>query len=89
MKDIIKMWAILPHVALIMLAPILSCILIGHFLDSLFGTDIVFLIIFIFLGVGAAFRSMYMFCMEYAKKEEKENKKNKKKYDMKKITGKR
>lgn len=89
MRDALKAWAILPHVAIIMFVPIFGCILIGHFLDSLLGTDVVFLVIFIFLGVGAAFRSMYMFCMEYAKKDEKKEKKDKDKYDMKKITGKR
>ncbi len=87
-RDLLKAWAILPHIAFIMLAPILLCILFGHFLDGLLGTEVLFLIIFTFLGVGAAFRSLYVFCMKTIKEDEKRDKKNKT-LDIKKITGRR
>ena len=83
-----KAWAILPHVALIMFVPIFCCILLGHFLDGIFGTEVLFLIIFIFLGVGAAFRGLYVFCMRFSEKSEKDDDKHKT-LDIKKITGKR
>ncbi|MCD8158589.1 MAG: AtpZ/AtpI family protein [Clostridiales bacterium] len=77
-KDFIKAWAILPQIALIMLTPILLCILFGHFLDGLFGTEVLFLIIFTVLGVGAAFRSLYMFYIKtYGNDNEEETKKEK------------
>ncbi|MCD8089287.1 MAG: AtpZ/AtpI family protein [Clostridiales bacterium] len=74
-KDFIKAWAILPQIALIMLTPIILCILLGHFLDTLAGTEILFLLIFTFLGVGAAFRSLYMFYIRNYGKDNKESKK--------------
>lgn len=88
MRDFLKAWAIIPQVALVMLTPILLCIIFGHFLDGLLNTGVVFLVIFTILGVGAAFRSLYMFCMKTMKEDEKADKKNKS-LDMKKITGKK
>ncbi|MCD7905730.1 MAG: AtpZ/AtpI family protein [Clostridiales bacterium] len=85
-RDFLKAWAILPQIALVMLTPILLCILLGHFLDGLLGTEVLFLIIFTVLGVGAAFRSLYVFCMKTLKEDEKRDKKNKT-LDIKKITG--
>lgn len=88
MRNFIKAWAILPQVALVMLTPILLCIVFGHFLDGLLGTDVLFLIIFTVLGVGAAFRSLYVFCMKTVKEDERRDKKEKS-LDIKKITGKK
>ncbi len=88
MRNIVKAWAILPHIAIIMFVPIFGCILLGHFLDGIFGTEVVFLIIFVILGVGAAFRSLYVFCMRFSEKSEKDDNKHKS-LDIEKITGKK
>lgn len=79
---------ILPHIGLIMFVPIFGCIVVGNYLDSLLNTAPVFLVIFILIGVGAAFRGLYVFCAKEAKQSEKENKKNKT-CNIKKIKGKR
>jgi ATP synthase protein I len=56
-----------------MLVPIIMCVFIGKWLDGYFGTNGILLIIFIILGVGAGFRSVYdltkSFCEEQNDKE--------------------
>jgi F0F1-type ATP synthase assembly protein I len=54
-----------------MITPIIACIIIGALLDEKAGTAPWLLIVFILLGVGAAFRNLFYMAG-------KENKKGKK-----------
>ncbi len=69
MKDIMKALSMLTQVGISMLVPILLCIWIGKYLDRTFDTGVTFLIIFIFLGVGSAFKTLYSMTVEKYKKE--------------------
>lgn len=60
MKDIMKALSMLTQVGIAMFVPIFGCILIGKSLDKLFDTGVLCLVIFTVLGVGAAFRTLYM-----------------------------
>lgn len=59
-KKIIKALSLVTQLALSMLVPIIMCLFAGILLDSFTGTSPLFLLIFIFLGVGGGFRSVYM-----------------------------
>ncbi len=66
----------LTQVGITMVVTIGMCFFIGKWLDEKLGTDIIFLAIFTFLGIGAAFRNLYMMVMlEYKKEEKKEKQK--------------
>ena len=66
---ILKSLSLISQVGLLMAIPVIGCILLGHYLDQLLGTNILFLIIFTILGTMAAFRNLFML----AKKQEKKN----------------
>lgn len=74
-KDIMKALAMLTQVGISMIVPIFLCLWVGKALDKAFDTGILFLLIFIVLGVGAAFRTLYMMTVfKYKKKAEEEQK---------------
>lgn len=60
----------LTQVAIVMITPIFMCLFIGKWLDEKFNTGVVFLFIFLVLGVGSAFRSLYMFVIKSYKDEQ-------------------
>lgn len=76
MKEIMKALSLLTQIGISMFVPIFLCIIIGSWIDKLCGTDIIFLVIFTVLGVGAAFRTLYMLTAKMNKKDD--NKDNKK-----------
>lgn len=47
------------QIGISMVLPILGGVWAGHWLDERFGTKILFLIVFVFLGIGASFYSLY------------------------------
>lgn len=55
----LKDLALISQIGLLMAVPIFLCVFAGIWLDRHFGTDGVFLIIFILLGVLAAFRNLF------------------------------
>ena len=76
MNGFAKALSKLTQVGVTMIVTIGMCFFIGKWLDKKLGTDIIFLAILTFLGVGAAFRNLYMMVMlEYKKEEEKEKNK--------------
>ncbi len=60
MREIMKALSMLTQIGIAMFVPIFLCILFGNFLDESFDTGILFLVIFTVLGVGSAFRTLYM-----------------------------
>ena len=67
MKEIGKALSLITQLGISMLVPILICLGIGIFIDDRFGTSPWWMIIFIILGVGAGFRSVYMLTLDYHK----------------------
>lgn len=63
---------LLNQVAISMLIPIFGCIFVGIFLDNLTGHEPLWLVIFILLGVGAAFRNLFYIILKEQKKSEKD-----------------
>lgn len=57
--DYIKHLTLISQVGLLMAIPIFLCLFVGNWLDQKFGTNGLFLIIFILLGVAAAFRNLF------------------------------
>lgn len=55
-----------------MIIPIILCLFIGKWLDGKFGTNAIFLIIFIILGVLSAFRNLYVLVIKDYKAETSE-----------------
>lgn len=59
-REVARALGLITQIGISMVICILGCILIGNFIDKKFDTSPIFLVIFIILGVGAAFRSLYM-----------------------------
>ncbi len=75
MNGIARALSKLTQVAITMVVTIGMCFFIGKWLDEKIGSNFVFLPIFIILGIGAAFRNLYVMVMlEYRKEEKKEEK---------------
>lgn len=55
----LKYLALVGQVGLLMAIPIFFCVFVGIWLDKTFGTNPLFLVIFILLGVMAAFRNLF------------------------------
>ena len=66
----VKNLAYLTQVAFIMLTPIFLGVFAGNFLDNKFNSSPWFLLLFIVLGVGAAFMNLYKFVMTMTKKDD-------------------
>ncbi len=78
LKEITKAVSMISYVGISMFVPIFCCILIGRFIDKTFDTGVLFLVIFTVLGVGAAFRTLYMITVRKFKDDDyKDIKKNK------------
>ncbi|NBI06038.1 AtpZ/AtpI family protein [Senegalia massiliensis] len=51
--------ALITQIGISMAVPIIGSIFLGNFLDKKLGTNILFLIVFLILGVGAAFMTLF------------------------------
>ncbi|PKM53484.1 MAG: F0F1 ATP synthase subunit [Firmicutes bacterium HGW-Firmicutes-3] len=58
--DYLKNLALVSQIGLLMAIPIFLCIFIGHWIDGKLGTNGLFLVIFLILGVLAAFRNLFV-----------------------------
>lgn len=61
--------ALLTQIGIMMIVPIFIGLFIGRFLDDKLGTGNIFLLIFILIGVGAAFMNLYKIAMKDNKKK--------------------
>jgi len=66
-KSILQNLALISQVGIMMLVPIVGGVLLGAFIDGYLKTNGIFLIIFIILGVGSAFRNLYVLSKQKAK----------------------
>ncbi len=65
--------ALVSQIGIMMALPIIGCIWLGSIIDDKLGTNVLFLAIFTVLGVGAAFRNLYVLAIQKTvKKEEKD-----------------
>jgi F0F1-type ATP synthase assembly protein I len=69
-KNPLLLLGLVSQLGLSMVIPILLCTFIGVFLDNLTGLSPLFLIVFIILGVGAAFRNLFMLANKEIKGDE-------------------
>lgn len=74
MYNIIKSLSKISQVGITMVVTIGLCFFIGKWLDEKLGTNIIFLAIFILLGIGAGFRNVYILIMKDYKDQEKREK---------------
>ncbi len=60
MREIGKALALITQIGVSMVVPIFLCLILGSFLDKIFHTGNILMIVFIILGVCAGFRSVYV-----------------------------
>ncbi len=65
--------ALVSQIGIMMAFPIIGCIWLGSIIDKKLGTNVLFLIIFTILGVGAAFRNLYVLAIQKIGKKEDED----------------
>lgn len=63
--------SLISQVGISMITPIFMCILFGAYLDDKTGKSPLFVVIFIFLGVGGAFRNLFYIVGKAYKKGDK------------------
>lgn len=71
-KKWLSAFLLVDQIGISMIVPILLSMFIGIFLDKATGLDPLFLVIFILLGVGAAFRNLYQLTTKEMKKGEED-----------------
>ena len=67
MKDkvnFLKALALLSQVGITMIVPVLAGVWLGNYLDKLFQTNVLFLLLGIIAGVSAGFRNSYRLIMQ-------------------------
>lgn len=78
----IKGWAaaiaLISQLGISMCVPIFLCVMVGIFLDNKTGLSPLFLMIFIILGVGSAFRNLFYMTSKITPKKTKEVENNEK-----------
>ncbi|MBM7684551.1 MAG: synthase protein [Epulopiscium sp.] len=57
--EIFALLSLISQIGIMMALPIIFCVLLGNYLDKWFDTGVLFLVIFSFLGAGAAFRNLF------------------------------
>ena len=70
-REIMKSIALINQIAISMMVPIIGCIFLGILLDRWLGTSPLFIIIMVFLGMGAAFVSLYKITKSFSKNDKK------------------
>jgi F0F1-type ATP synthase assembly protein I len=63
-SEMLALLSLVSHIGIMMALPIIGCLLFGNFLDQRLHTGVLFLTIFTILGVGAAFRNLFMVAMK-------------------------
>lgn len=67
--SIFKNLSLLSYIGIMMTLPILAAVYIGNILDEKLGTNHVFMLFCIILGVGASFLNVYKIVMKDIKKK--------------------
>lgn len=72
----LKAYSIVSSFGLQMIITIGIGMFAGYYLDKYLNTTPLFIIIFVFLGVGAGFRNLYVMMVKLEKEEEKDDQGN-------------
>lgn len=67
--QIAEMLSLISQLGIMMLVSIFGCFFIGKFIDNKLNTDSIFTMIFLVLGVGGAFMSVYKVVIVYTKRK--------------------
>lgn len=70
---VVKGLSLISQMGLLMVIPIFGCLFLGRYLDEWLGTDPLFLLVFIVLGVLSSFRNLYVYGMKYGTKKRKDS----------------
>lgn len=65
--QIASMLSLISQIGLMILISILGCTFLGKFIDSKINTSPIFTIVFLLLGIGGAFISVYKTLIVYTK----------------------
>lgn len=66
-KESAKAWSLILQLGISMVVPIFLCLMAGIWLDKVFSTAPVIMIIMILIGIGAGFRSVYILTRDFYK----------------------
>lgn len=61
--------SLLTQLSIMMLVSIFGCFFIGKFIDNKFNTEPIFMLIFLILGIGGAFMSVYKTVIGFTKRK--------------------
>lgn len=67
--EIANLLSLISQIGLMILIPIIGCTFIGKFLDSKLGTEPIFMLVFLLLGIGGAFMGVYKTLIVYTKRK--------------------
>lgn len=73
-SDWMKAFANISQIGINMFVTIMLCFFIGKWIDQKLGTNAIFLIIFMILGVASAFRNLYVLVIKQYELDEKNQK---------------
>lgn len=67
--QIAQMLSLMSQLGIMMVVSIFGCFFIGKFIDDKLNTEPIFMLIFLLLGVGGAFMSVYKTVIGYTKRK--------------------
>ena len=67
--QIAQMFSLISQLGIMMLVSIFGCFFIGKYIDNKLNTSPIFMLIFLVLGVGGAFMSVYKTVIVYTKRK--------------------
>lgn len=68
-SQIAQMLSLISQLGIMMVVSIFGCFFIGKFIDNKLNTSPIFMLIFLVLGVGGAFMSVYKTVIVYTKRK--------------------
>ncbi|WP_425446175.1 AtpZ/AtpI family protein [Dethiothermospora halolimnae] len=68
-SKILRNLSLITQIGISMIVPILIGIIFGNFLDNKLGTEVIFLIIFLILGVAASFLNLFKITDKLSKRK--------------------
>lgn len=69
---ILKYLTLVSQIGIIMALPIIGSIFLGHFVDQKAGTNGLFLIIFILMGIYISFRNLFVMVLKKSDEDKKD-----------------
>jgi ATP synthase protein I len=70
---VLKYLALVSQIGIIMALPLFGSVFLGHWIDEKAGTNGIFLIIFILMGIYVSFRNMFVMILKKTDEGKKDN----------------